>query len=84
MKKPEEYLKGLFEEPYQLEDENSIDYDFLQVIKQAQIDAYNEAIDDAVENAKLKDKKIEYTGVRAGGYYVIKILNKQSILKLKK
>lgn len=37
MKKPVEYLKDLFEEPYNLE-ESSIESDFLATIKQAQVD----------------------------------------------
>ena len=37
MKKPEEYLKQLFEEPFNLE-EGSIENDFLKVLKKAQIE----------------------------------------------
>jgi hypothetical protein len=36
------------------------------------------------ENAKIKDIKIDYTGVRAGGYYILKEVDKESILKVKK
>jgi hypothetical protein len=82
MKNPEEYLKNLVNnckgknEPYL--DSSYFIYDgtvhpIINIIKQAQIDAYNEALDDAVGSA--------YVEVDTGGYpYVYD----QSILKLKK
>lgn len=39
------------------------------------------ALKAAAENAKLKDKKIPYDGVRSGGFYVVKEIDKKSILK---
>ena len=32
------------------------------------------------ENANVKDFKVNYTGVRAGGFYIEKIIDKDSIL----
>lgn len=53
MKKPVKYLKELFEEPFNLE-EGSIEYDFLQVIKQAQIDAIEKTVEICSEKAVAK------------------------------
>lgn len=36
------------------------------------------------ENAEIKDIKIDYTGIRSGGYYIIKEVDKESILETKK
>jgi hypothetical protein len=76
MKPAEKYLKELFKEPLQLEDENSIDYDFLQLIKQAQIDAIEETCRVCADRADITDN---------GRFPII---DKQSILliadKLKK
>ena len=81
MKTPEEYI-GNFK--LIKEDVTEIGYfewiddvekqDLIKVIKQAQIDAYNEAIDDAAENADT-----EYSFFDS-----MVIVNKESILKLKK
>jgi hypothetical protein len=50
MKKAVEYLKELFEEPFDLSG-NSIESDFLNVIKQAQEDAIREAVKACAESA---------------------------------
>jgi hypothetical protein len=51
------------------------------IIKEVQIEAYNETLDDAVENATTK-----YTFVSTGDYsgFNNRIVDKESILKLKK
>ena len=38
-----------------------------------------EVLKEAANNAELRDKEIPYEGVRAGGSYFIKIINKKSI-----
>lgn len=38
-----------------------------------------EVLKEAADSAELKDKEIPYEGVRAGGSYFIKIINKKSI-----
>ena len=60
MKKAEEYLKQLFEEPFDLTSENSIEYDFYQVIKQAQIDAIEETVKSCAESAKIIHNYYDY------------------------
>ena len=50
MKRAEEYLKQLFEEPFNLE-EGSIEDDFLQVAKQIQIDAIKATVQACADNA---------------------------------
>ncbi len=45
MKKSEEYLKELFEEPFNLE-EGSIENDFLKVLKKAQIEFAIDILED--------------------------------------
>ena len=64
MKKAEEYLKQLFQEPYNLE-EGSIEYDFLQVIKEVQIDAIKTTVQACADNA---DADIEFLGDLAREY----------------
>jgi len=49
MKKAEEYLKELFEEPFNLE-EGFIEYDFLQIIKKAQEDAIRETVKECTKS----------------------------------
>ena len=51
MKKTVEYLKELFEEPFELE-EDSIEKDFYIVIKAAQEDAIREAVEECSIQAK--------------------------------
>lgn len=54
----------------------------IKAIKQAQIESYNQAIDDASENAKTDCKyKSDEWGMNRSMYHSI---DKQSILKLKK
>lgn len=50
MKNPKEYLKELFEEPFNLE-EGSIEDDFLQVVKYIQIDTIKETVQACADNA---------------------------------
>ena len=47
MKKSEEYLKELFEEPFNLE-EGSIENDFLKVLKKAQIEFAISILEDLI------------------------------------
>ena len=82
MRTPEEYI-GNFK--FIKEDVTGIGYfewiddvekqDLIKVIKQAQIEAYNEAIDDAVKNVKLYFTDLEQT---------TQDIDEDSILKLKK
>ena len=52
MKKTEEYLEELFEEPFNLE-EGNIEYDFYKIIKEAQEDAIRETVKECAKNAKV-------------------------------
>ena len=54
IKKAEEYLIYLFEEPYNLE-EGSIEKDFLDVIKMAQLNAIEAAVKLCAENAETEE-----------------------------
>ena len=77
MKNPEEYI-------IETETDHWVDQEFnkndiTKWIKQAQIDAYNKALDDAVENAECI--YIPEISMDNGDYWDI---DKQSILKLKK
>ena len=80
MKKAEQYLKEYVGRRYPNTDYNSEEVDIMEAIKQAQIDAFNEAIELAAENAEVK-----YDFVSTGDYsgYTNYILDKNSILKLK-
>lgn len=56
---------------------------FIKAVKQAQVDAYNQALDDAVLNAEIKE--IEYNNPYSeNDGNITRIIDKQSILKLKK
>ena len=87
MKKAEEYLKQLFQEPYNLE-EGSIEYDFLQVIKEVQRDAIKETCQACADNADadvtllgwLEENKEEYN-LQAGQDYEVYVI-KSSILEV--
>jgi len=59
-----------------------VDYSYEFVIKAIK-ESYNQALKDALNNVVLEDKKIEYTGVRSGGFYIEKVIDKDSILNLK-
>ena len=48
MKSSEDYLKELFEEPFNLE-EGSIEYDFLKVLKKAQLEFAISVLEDLIE-----------------------------------
>ena len=54
LKSAEEYLKELFEEPFELEDNNSIESDFYNIIKNAQKDAIEKTIEEVNVVQKLK------------------------------
>ena len=58
------------------------DYDIKLVLKQLQKDTIKETCRVCVEEATTKDIEVEYTGVRAGGNYFIKIVDEQSILQV--
>lgn len=54
-----------------------------QIILSAMKEACKATVNLCAENAEIKDIKINYTGVRAGGYYILKEVDKESILKIK-
>jgi hypothetical protein len=54
MKNPEEYLKELFQEPYNLK-EGSIEYDFLQIIKKIQFDTANTVLESLRDKIKSNE-----------------------------
>jgi hypothetical protein len=90
MKSPEEYLEDSYNNNFALAmEDDEIKSEVIMCIKQAQIDAYNEALDDAVENATIEhidltsDEVFDYTDVLVDDDVEVRI-NKQSILKLKK
>ena len=102
MKKPEEYLR----EAELIVKDKSIDEMFalnltrdgyrsslktiLRVIKQAQIDSYNKALEDAVESVELdevcRDSEFAYNecNTMENDYGDVYAINSDSILKLKK
>lgn len=80
-------------EEYSKEWSNNPEIPFEDIIKQAQKEAYNQAIDDAIENATLslfdwedggfkEHKRKDNKFIINDGNYVL--IDKQSILKLKK
>ena len=78
MKNPEEYFETFV--GYKFPDVlDPLDENIIKAIKQAQVDAYNKALDDAVENAECI--YIPEISMDNGDYWDI---DKQSILKLKK
>lgn len=86
MKKPEEYLEMAFESNltrplYEIKDSKTV---ILAVIKQAQKEAYNEALEDVIKNAEVFIATIteECNSVWKDDYTAY--LNEESILKLKK
>lgn len=58
--------------------------EIIELIRSIQRDAYNQGVIDSAENVTTKQVKVEYTGVRAGGFYYVTDVDKESILKLKK
>ena len=54
MRNPEEYLKELFQEPYNLK-EGSIEYDFLQIIKKIQFDTANTVLESLGDKIKSNE-----------------------------
>ena len=71
MKKTEEYLEELFEEPFNLE-EGNIEYDFYKIIKEAQEDAIRETVKECA-------KKAECIYIGTEGHNDIFIVDKESI-----
>lgn len=61
---------------------NKPDYTYNMVIT-AMKHACCEVLDLAAENATVKPIKIPYTGVRAGGFYTVDEVGKDSILEIK-
>ena len=55
---------------------------YYEIVKQIQIDAIDTTVKRCAEKAEIKDTKVNYTGVRAGGYYIVKEIDKQSILQI--
>lgn len=50
----------------------------------AMYDACSLSVDLCNKNAVIKNQEIPFTGVRAGGGYIVKIIDRESILKTKK
>ena len=91
MRKAEYIFKNMLEEmPYQLIGKEQIQPYILEAIKIAQIDAYNQALEDAAENAELESYEFkedwmdEPFNMIQDDYGNIRAISKQSILKLKK
>lgn len=83
MKKPIEYLKELFEgEPFNIEDENSIEYDLLQVIKQAQLDIIEEVVKRCANNADADFTHLGDDLKKIGAEYIEVYVLKDSILNI--
>jgi len=59
-----------------------VDSKYAEMVIDVMKDVYNQGVSDAINNAKLIDKKIEYDGVRAGGYHIERVIDEDSILKL--
>ena len=76
MKEPEEYLRNV----------NSLTLrkDLYKIGKQMQIDAYNEGIQDAADNVRLKEMDCPFKGGWEEDDDVPMVVDKESILKLKK
>ena len=72
MKAAEEYIKKYYPYNEEMDDEEILQLKFM--IEVAQKEAYNQALDDAVETASCEYKKDYLTGE----------IDKESILKLKK
>lgn len=97
MKDPKEYLKD-FTRPLDnvIELHTGDGPEILKIIRQAQIEAYNEALEDAAKNADTKSfklskyskkprwKLVKDEEVDLFSYDFKTIVNKQSILNLKK
>lgn len=60
MKQAIEYLKELFEEPFDLEEGNSIAYDFLQVIKKAQLESAISVLEEIKKSLKEDYEQDKY------------------------
>lgn len=60
-----------------------VDWDDMHLIKKAMQEACNQTVDLCAENAEIINKKVDYTGERAGGSYYVPIINKESILDTK-
>lgn len=52
-----------------------------EVLKKIRL-AVRYVLEQAAEKVKLKDTKVEYTGVRAGGHYFAKEVDKDSVISL--
>lgn len=55
-----------------------------KAIKAAQKGAWDEAVKACAKNAVTKEAKVWYTGVRAGRYTTATIIDRESILEVKK
>lgn len=78
LKDVEEYISGEF-----LDRCGDYSEDIINAINLAQKESYNQAIDDAAENAKLKPDENQDFRLTSDEYLEY-IIDKQSILKLKK
>jgi hypothetical protein len=98
MKSPEQYLEDAIEKTDDVDqpffDKNHLIYDgkakpIINAIKQAQIDAYNESLDDTIKHVAVEhidlttDEVFDYTDVLVDDDVEVRV-NKQSILNLKK
>lgn len=86
MKNPEEYLNKFCKEENPNGDRVFFKEDIIKAIEAAQKDAYNEALDDVVENVDTKEDVSGY--MRFGDMVWVdttsEIVDEDSILKLKK
>lgn len=88
MKRAEEYLKELFEEPFELV-EDSIEKDFYDIIKRVQEETIRETVTECVNNAGLLEdgRKLNSNKYRIEAYntYYIETdidIDKQEILSV--
>lgn len=78
MKDPKEYLNK-----YNESGEFAITIDKIRMIEQIQMDAYNEAIDDAIKNVKIKETEYVNEYSESDGQKTFSI-DKNSLIGLKK
>ena len=84
MKDPKEYLMQTFYNGIFIELHSGDIDDVVDIMKQVQVDAYNEALEDAAKKATTCEDPNSYCGNTGSEYPPDLIVNKQSILRLKK
>lgn len=55
-----------------------------RAIKAAQKETWIEAVETCAKHAKMAEIKVQYTGVRAGGFYYEKVVDIKALLRIKK